>query len=120
MPHCPYLFHGPDCRPGHTASKRYGCVGDFKKAWAAACKAAGLPIGRKAGGYVFHHTRNTAATNLRANGLDEGDCMALGGWKTRAVFDWYNLGDVEALRERLAAANAAGRKVVPLKGRGAA
>jgi len=41
--------------------------------------------------------------------------MALGGWKTRAVFDWYNLGDVEALRERLVAANAVSRKVVPLR-----
>jgi integrase len=115
VPWCPYLFHGPDCRPGQAPSKRYGCIGDFRKAWAEACRTAGLPVGRKAGGYVFHHTRNTAATNLRANGLSEGDCMVLGGWKTRAVFDWYNLGDVEALRERLAAANAGGRKVVPMR-----
>jgi hypothetical protein len=41
--------------------------------------------------------------------------MALGGWKTRAVFGWYNLGDVEALRERLAAANTKTRTVVPLR-----
>ena len=118
VPWCPYLFHGPDCRPGHTPSKVYGCVGTFHKAWATACKAAGFPVGRKAGGYVFHHTRNTAATNLRAAGLSEADCMAVGGWKTRAVFDWYNLGDVEALRERLAAAQSVGRKVVPLRRQG--
>ena len=118
MPWCPFLFHGPDCRPGHTPSKVYGCVGTFHKAWATACEAAGFPVGRKAGGYVFHHTRNTAATNLRAAGLSEADCMAVGGWKTRAVFDWYNLGDVEALRERLAAAQSVGRKVVPLRRQG--
>jgi hypothetical protein len=115
VPWCPFLLHGPDCRPGHRPSRRYGCVGDFKKAWATACRLAGLPVGRKAGGFVFHHTRNTAATNLRAGGLSEGDCMAIGGWKTRAVFDWYNLGDVEALRERLAAAQGATRTVVPLR-----
>src|SRR5262249_2296899 len=63
-PWCPFLFHGPDCKPAHAPSKRYGCLGDFKKAWRAALKAAGFPVGRKHGGYVFHHTRNTAATNL--------------------------------------------------------
>jgi integrase len=66
--HCPFLFHGPDCVPGHTPSKRYGCVGDFKRAWRTALKAAGLPIGRKQGGFVFHHTRNTAATDLPRRG----------------------------------------------------
>ncbi len=55
---------------------------------------------------------------VRAAGLSEADCMAVGGWKTRAVFDWYNLGDVEALRERLAAAQSVGRKVVPLRRQG--
>jgi len=28
--------------------------GAEKKAWASACKAAGFPVGRRAGGYVFH------------------------------------------------------------------
>jgi hypothetical protein len=49
---CPYLFHGEDCAPGHKPSKAYGCIGDFKKAWASALEAAGLAAGRKAGGYV--------------------------------------------------------------------
>src|SRR5262245_24310279 len=62
--HCRYVFHGPYCSPGRTPSKQYGCVGDFKKAWTKACKAAGFPIGRKAGGFVFHNTRHTAVTNL--------------------------------------------------------
>src|SRR5262249_44679085 len=112
---CPYLFHGPRCAPGRTHSKRWGCLGDIRTAWAKACEAAGLPVGRKAGGFTFHMTRNTSATDLRAGGMAESDCMALGGWKTRAVFDWYNLGDVEALRERLAASRGRRGRVVPLK-----
>jgi hypothetical protein len=41
--------------------------------------------------------------------------MALGGWKTRAVFDRYNSGDVEALRARLAAARDERAKVLRLR-----
>ena len=99
--HCPYLFHGPRCAPGAKPSDAYGCLGDFKKAWRAACKAAGFPVGRKAGGYVFHHTRNTAATNLRAGGMDEADAMKITGHQTAHVFRHYDIGNVEALRERL-------------------
>jgi integrase len=101
---CPYLFHGPRCAPGQVPSKRYGCLGDFKKSWAAACKSAGLPVGRKAGGYVFHHTRNTAATNLRAGGMDEADAMKITGHQTSHVFRHYDLGNVDVLRDRLAQA----------------
>ena len=114
---CPYLFHGPDCRPGHAPSKRYGCIGDFKKAWAAACKAAGLPVGRKAGGYVFHHCRNSAATDLAAAGLTIEDVMAVGGWKTAAVARRYNLGNLDALRARIVTSRKRLAKVVPLRRR---
>src|SRR5262249_39187448 len=62
--HCRYVFHGLRCRPGSLPSKRYGCVGDFRKAWATANKKAGFPIGRKRGGFTFHNTRRTAVTNL--------------------------------------------------------
>jgi integrase len=50
---CPYLFHGPHCAPGRQVNRRYGCVGDFRRAWRTALLAAGLPVGRKAGGFVF-------------------------------------------------------------------
>ena len=102
--HCPYLFHGPHCAPGHSPSKRFGCLGDFKKSWRSALRAAGLPIGRKAGGLVFHSTRATAATTLRAGGLEEADAMKITGHQTSHVFRHYDLGDVEALRARLAQA----------------
>jgi integrase len=111
--HCPYLFHGPDCAPGHQPSKRYGCLGDFKRSWRTALKKAGLPIGRSTGGFVFHNTRNTAATDLRAGGMDESDVMQVGGWKTAHVFRHYDLGDVNALRQRMTQARA---KVVRLSG----
>ena len=104
--HCPYLFHGPHCAAGAKVSKEYGCVGDFKRAWATACRKAGLAAGRKGGGYTFHHTRNTAATNLRAGGMDEGDAMKVTGHQTAHVFRHYDLGDVAALRARLSAARA--------------
>lgn len=99
---CPYLFHGPRCAPGRRPSKLYGCVGDFKKAWQTACRKAGLPVGRKAGGFVFHHTRNSAVTNLVASGMDQGDAMKVTGHQTAHVFQHYDLGDVEALRDKLA------------------
>jgi len=116
---CPFLFHGPDCRPGRTSSKRYGCIGDGKKAWAKACEAAGLPVGRKGGGYVFHHTRNSAATDLAAAGLTIEDVMAVGGWKTAAVARRYNLGNLDALRARIVASREQLGKVVPLRRQGA-
>jgi hypothetical protein len=103
---CPYLFHGPRCAAGRRPSRYYGCVGDFKKAWATACARAGFPVGRKTGGFVFHHTRNSAVTNFVAAGLSESDAMKMTGHQTAHVFRHYDLGDVEALRARLAARRA--------------
>jgi hypothetical protein len=63
--------------------------------------AADLPVGTVAGGYVFHDTRRTAATTLRAGGLDEARTMQVTGHKTVHVFREYNLEDVEKLRDEL-------------------
>jgi integrase len=106
--HCLYLFHGPRCAPGRQPSKVYGCVGDFRKAWATACRKAGVPAGRAAGGYTFHGTRHSAATNLRAGGLEEVDAMRVTGHQTAHVFRHYDIGNVDALRERLARARGRG------------
>ena len=89
--HCPYVFHGSRCTLGHQPSKGYGCVGGFKKAWASACRRAGYPVGRKAGGYVFHNTRHTAVTNLVNAGVPAHEAMAVSGHRTRSVFDRYAL-----------------------------
>ena len=50
---------------------------------------------------MFHHTRNTAATNLRAGGMDEADAMKITGHQTAHVFRHYDIGNTEALREWL-------------------
>jgi len=105
-PWCPYLFHGRTCTPIRQRSKVYGCIGDTRKAWKTACEKAGLPVGRDADGYVFHDTRRTAATSLRAGGMEEADVMKITGHRTSSVFRRYDLGDVDALRSRLAAARA--------------
>jgi hypothetical protein len=112
--HCPFLFHGRHCAPGRQPHKRYGCIGEFSKAWQTALRAVGLPAGRKAGGFVFHCTRAAAATNLRAGGLDEADCMKITGHQTHHVFRHYDLGNDEALRQRLAAARTKAASITPL------
>jgi hypothetical protein len=63
----------------------------------------GFSVGRQAGGYVVHHTRNTAPTNLRAGG-EETDAMKITGHQPSHVFRHYDLGNVEVLPERLARA----------------
>src|SRR5262249_34586128 len=118
---CRYVFHGPDCgeRPPSTL---YGCVGDFKKAWTAACVAAGFPVGRKHGGFVFHNTRHTAVTNLVNAGVPAHEAMAVSGHQTRSVFDRYSLtlkAQTRAALERVTAyteAHAAAPVVIPLEG----
>jgi integrase len=89
--HCRHVFHGPGCGPGHRPSKHYGCIGDFKRAWATACKKAGFPVGRKAGGFVFHNTRHTAVTNLVNAGVPAHEAMTVSGHRTRSIFDRYSL-----------------------------
>jgi integrase len=88
---CPYVFHGRRCGLGHQPSRDYGCVGNFRKAWATACKQAGFPVGRRAGGYVFHNTRHTAVTNLVNAGVPAHEAMTVSGHRTRSVFDRYSL-----------------------------
>jgi hypothetical protein len=105
-PWCPYLFHGRSCHAGRRPSKAFGCLGDFRRVWANACRAAQLPVGVVAGGYIFHDTRRTAATTLRAGGLDEAHTMQVTGHKTAHVFRTYDLGDIERLRAELARARA--------------
>jgi integrase len=55
--------------------------------WQAATKRAGCK------GRLIHDLRRTAARDFRTAGVDEGTIMALCGWKTRAMFDRYNIVD---------------------------
>ena len=53
---------------------------------------------------MVHHTRNTSVTNPDASGMEEADAMKISGHTTIRVFRHYDIGDVEALRERFARA----------------
>jgi len=71
---CTYLFHNKS-EP----------IGDFRKAFDAACAAAGLQ------GIVPHDLRRSAVRNFIRAGVKESVAMRLSGHRTRSVFDRYNI-----------------------------
>ena len=61
-----------------------------------ACKEAGGVYGRfKKGGFIFHDLRHTFNTNMRKAGVAESVIMAITGHSTRAMFDRYNVVDLD-------------------------
>ncbi|MDA1081212.1 MAG: tyrosine-type recombinase/integrase [Gemmatimonadetes bacterium] len=80
-----YVFH-----------RRGTPIGNFQRAWKRACRTAGVPD------RLVHDLRRTAAREFVEAGVSEGRIMRLCGWKTRAMFDRYNITNQEDLNEAVA------------------
>lgn len=68
-------------------------IGDFRKAWASACKAAGVA------GRLFHDMRRSVLRTMIRAGVPEAVAMRIGGHKTRAAFGRYNIASKPDIRE---------------------
>ncbi len=76
--------------------RRGSSIKSFRRVWARACRKAGLD------GRLVHDLRRSAARDFRRRGVSEGEVMKLCGWKTRAMFDRYNIIDEADLAEAVA------------------
>lgn len=86
----------------HVFHRKGKPVRSFRKAWATACTAAGVP------GRIPHDFRRTAVRNMIRLGIPERVVMQLAGHKTRSVCERYNIvseSDLQAAAERLNAAS---------------
>lgn len=97
-------------------------VGDFRKAWASACVAAGLgkmvcpkcsgesaqricercEVETRYSGKIFHDFRRTASRNMIAAGVPQAVAMKITGHRTDSMFRRYAIVDEQQKREALA------------------
>lgn len=90
---CALIFH-------RTSKGKAGQpIDDYRRSWAAACQAAGLPAGRFApGGLIPYDLRRTAIRNMVRAGVSPTVAKRVSGHLTDATFERYNIVDEEDLR----------------------
>lgn len=89
----------PDLFPHLGGAHKGTPIRNFRKAWASACKAAGV-LGR-----TRHDLRRTAVRNLVNAGVVERVAMTVTGHRTRRVFDAYHIvspADLQDVARKLA------------------
>jgi integrase len=79
-----YLFH-------HNGQP----IGDFRKAWATACKMAGVQ------GKLFHDLRRTAVREMIRSGVHEATARRISGHKTPSMLQRYNIQTESDIREAM-------------------
>jgi integrase len=68
-------------------------VQDFKKAWASACKAAGVA------GQLFHDLRRSGIRNMTRAGVSRKVATTISGHRTEAIYTRYDIPDEEDLKD---------------------
>jgi integrase len=81
-----YVFHAGEGR----------AIVDFKRSWATACRAAGVP------GLLFHDLRRSAVRNMIRAGVPQSVAMRISGHRTAAMFLRYDITSDEDKRDALA------------------
>jgi len=70
-------------------------LGDVRKSWAKACKAAGVP------GLRFHDLRRSGIRNLTRSGVSQSVAMSISGHRTISTFLRYDIASEEDKRDAL-------------------
>jgi integrase len=71
-------------------------IGDFRKAWASACRLAGIP------GRLLHDFRRTAVRNLERAGVPRSAAMSMTGHLTESIYRRYAIVDQGMLKDAAA------------------